>query len=82
MTFYIQPGFNLSDLLNNPPVKKKCGGGGERENNKNEEEKEEDFPGGERKKCDQEPIFKIYWSCLPLSKHYADYAAKSRRPFK
>ena len=23
-------------------------------------------------KCDQEPIFKIYWSCLPLSKHYAD----------
>ena len=19
-----------------------------------------------------EPIFKIYWSCLPLSKHYAD----------
>ena len=22
-------------------------------------------------KCDQEPIFKIYWSCLPLSKHYA-----------
>ena len=44
-----------------------------RENNKNEEEKvEEDFPSEERKKCDQEPIFKIYWSCLPLSKHYAD----------
>ena len=43
-----------------------------RENNKNEEEKEEDFPGEERKKCDQEPIFKIYWSCLPLSKHYTD----------
>ena len=43
-----------------------------RENNKNEEEKEEDFPCEERKKCDQEPIFKIYWSRLPLSKHYAD----------
>ena len=43
-----------------------------RENNKNEEEKEEDFPGEERTKCDQEPIFKIYWSCLPLSKHYTD----------
>ena len=43
-----------------------------RENNKNEEEKEEDFPGEEREKCDQEPIFKIYWSCLPLSKHYTD----------
>ena len=42
-----------------------------RENNKNEE-KEEDFPGEEREKCDQEPTFKIYWSCLPLSKHYAD----------
>ena len=27
----------------------------------------------EHQKCDQEPIiFKIYWSCLPLSKHYAD----------
>ena len=22
--------------------------------------------------CDQEPMFKIYWSCLLLSKHYAD----------
>ena len=53
-----------------------------RENNKNEEENEDDFPGEERKKCDQEPIFKIYWSCLPLSIHCADYAAKSRRPYK
>ena len=27
----------------------------------------------QHQKCDQEPIiFKIYWSCLPLSKHYAD----------
>ena len=43
-----------------------------RENNKNEEEKEEDFLGEERRKRDQEPIFKTYWSCLPLSKHYAD----------
>ena len=42
-----------------------------KENNKNEEEKEEDFPGEKRKKYDQEPIFKIYWSCS-LSKHYAD----------
>ena len=23
-------------------------------------------------KCSQEPIFKIYWSCLTLFKHYAD----------
>ena len=43
-----------------------------RENNKNEIEKEEDFPGEERKKCDHEPIFEIYWSFLPLSIHYAD----------
>ena len=26
----------------------------------------------QHQKCGQEPMFKIYWSCLPLSKHYAD----------